>query len=83
MQLHRIGEEKFVSWAKETFKGDKSQEELTSILLINLGVLAKLLSDGRQYLMGSKPSMPDFIVFELTQFAKKLSNQTFDYYPYL
>ena len=68
---------------KEFFKGEVSKVEATALTLTALGHLAKLLDDGRHYLMGSKPSLPDFIMFEHLQYCKHLCNQTFDYYPQL
>ena len=52
-----------IEFLKECFKGAMSRTEVVTKLLNDLNVLGKLLSDGRHYLMGSKPSIPDFVLF--------------------
>ena len=55
-------------------KGEGDRTDAVVRVMEGLDVVGKLLNDGRFYLMGSKPCIADFVLFEHINFAVHLTD---------
>ena len=76
-----IGNEVVIGYTMMCFKQD-NREVVVNAALEGLKKLGSLLSDGRQFLTGSKPVIADFILFEHINFTQQATGgKTFETEP--
>ena len=87
IQLHKIGDENFMSSVRMCFAEGNDKASITAKLMDGLAPLGNLLNDDRQFLTGDSPCIADFVLFEHIEYAnhmtKDLEEKTYTRYPKL
>ena len=87
IQLHKIGDENFMSSVRMCFAEGNDKASITAKLMDGLAPLGNQLNDDRQFLTGDSPCIADFVLFEHIEYAnhmtKDLEEKTYTRYPKL
>ena len=73
-QLQRLANDQLVPVLLGCMKGEGDRTDMVVKCMEGLEVVGKLLNDGRFYLMGSKPCVADFVLFEHICYAVHLTD---------